>query len=271
MGYCLRTVTKAHLESSIDRIAEWMFHNKLKLNPDKTEFLILASRHFHKKIVARTLNVQMDDICAADSARNLGIIMDSQMSLESHINDLRKRCYYNIRRIWNIRSCLNEEATKSLVHALVISKLDYCNAILVNLPTTILSRLQRIQNACARLIKLAPRDASITDILIELHWLPIKERCEYKVMTIVYKALHGQSPDYIASLIEQYTPSRLLRSSDKCLLIEDRYKLSFGKRAFSVAAPRLYNSLPVHIKDAKTVEHFKTKLKTLLFYRAFGV
>ena len=110
----------------------------------------------------------------------------------------------------------------------------------------------------------------ITLVLRELHWLPVSFRLEFKIMLITYKVLHDRAPIYIQELLQLYTSSRNLRSSNRNLLVKPYYNLNlYGKQAFSVAAPELWNNLPEDIKSANSIDDFKRKLKTFLFMRAY--
>ena len=105
---------------------------------------------------------------------------------------------------------------------------------------------------------------------MDLHWLPVSFRIEFKIMLITYKVLHDRAPIYIQELLQLYTPSRNLRSSNRNLLVKPYFNLnSYGKRAFSVAAPELWNNLPEDITSANSIDDFKRKRKTFLFMRAY--
>ena len=159
-----------------------------------------------------------------------------------------------------------------LVSALVLSWLDYCNAIFVGLPQTTLSSLQRVLHAAARMVlNLRPCD-HVTPALLELHWLPIAERIDFKLCLLVHKALVGHAPQCIADLIRPVAdlPSPAsLRTAHSGDLYVPRTCRRFGDRAFAVAAPRVWNSLPTDIKvHRSTTTCFKRRLKTALFNRA---
>ena len=156
-----------------------------------------------------------------------------------------------------------------IVHALVISRLDYCNIVLYGLPKKSIKELQSVQNAAARLITRCPKNANITPVLKDLHWLPIQYRLEYKLMCLTFKALHGDAPAYIKDLLQVYKPCRQLRSSDDNLLSVPRVNLQFGERAFSVAAPKFWNKLPNNVRSSQTLGCFKKQLKTYLFTQAY--
>jgi hypothetical protein len=177
-----------------------------------------------------------------------------------------RSCYTYLWWLGHIRQFLNDNRIVKLVHAFITSKIDILNSLLIKLPDCKIKRLQRIQNCAARIVTRASSRVHITPVLKQLHWLPITARIDYKILLITYKALNGLSPHYICELLMYKQNARLLRSSDQLLLIEPKMRLStVGDRAFSSYAPRLWNSLPLHIKICDNVESFKSALKTYLF------
>ena len=154
---------------------------------------------------------------------------------------------------------------------LVISRLDYANCLLYGVPKYELNKLQRVQNAAARLITGTTKADHITGALRNLHWLPIEYRIKFKILLFVYKSLHGLAPDYLSSLINVYRPARALRSCHRSLLcLPKTNSVTYGQRAFSYAAPELWNSLPDNIKLSQSIAEFKSSLKTFFFKAAFN-
>ncbi len=154
------------------------------------------------------------------------------------------------------------------MQAFVISKLDQNNSLLVGSPKTLTCKLQSVQNAASRLIlgrnRYDRRDAPLE----ELHWLPIQQRIQLKILLLCYKCLYCDGPEYLNELLVKYEPKRPLRSSSDDLLVEppiSKHSKTYGDRAFSVAGPKLWNKLPISVKSAKTLPTFKTRLKTHLF------
>ena len=157
-----------------------------------------------------------------------------------------------------------------LVSAFVLSRLDYCNAILAGLPSSTLAPMQRVQNAAARLVlDLKPRD-HLTSAYHQLHWLPVRQRIEYKLCLLTHLAVTGKSPAYLASLLTTAkSRGSTSRSADRGDMFIPRTRLRQGERAFAVAAPRLWNRLPTEIRCISNTEQFKRHLKTFLFKLAF--
>ena len=131
------------------------------------------------------------------------------------------------------------------------------------------ARLQKMQNKAARLITRTPALEHIKPILKDLHWLPVESRIKYKTLLFMYKCMHNKAPPYISSLLHDYNPVRTLRSSSEQNLIVPKIKSKYGSRAFSANAPKPWNSLPLQIKQAKSVCGFRKMLKTFLFNKSF--
>ena len=205
-------------------------------------------------------------MCPSVSARNIGVVFDQTLSLEKHVNSVCKAALFHLRNIAQIREYLTVDNTKILVHAFVICRLENCNSLLVGSPKYIFQKLQHIQNCAARLVVQLPRAARTSPILQKLHWLPVEQRVIFKVLLLTYKALNNLAPVYISNSLVRYEPSRNLRPTDKYLLRIPQIRLkTYGDRAFSVAAPRLWNALPMDIKLSPSVSVFKNRLKTHLF------
>jgi len=179
---------------------------------------------------------------------------------------------YHLRNISKIRKYLTQDSAEILVHAFIGSKLDYCNSILYGIPKKLICKLQRIQNTAARIVTLTRKYDSITPIMFKLHWLPVQFRIIFKLLLIVYKALNDKTPSYVSSMLSLRKFSRSLRISDQELLTEPMAKLrTYGDRAFSTAAPRLWNKLPLSIRKSASEDIFKKNLKTYLFKEAYDI
>ena len=180
-------------------------------------------------------------------------------------------CITYLRRIWKY---LSNKSTYSLVHAFVTSRLDYCNSLLYGLPNCLLIKLQRVQNACARLTFAEGRYCHTTPLLIKLHWLPLQSRIVFKILLLTFKILHGTALTYLNSLISLKPQSCYnLRSSSDTLLLNKQpsFKsiVTLDDRSFTCAAPKLWNALLFEVIESKSLDIFKSKLKTHLFRFAF--
>lgn len=192
------------------------------------------------------------------------------LSVETFVNNKCKTAQFFLRTISKLRQCLTHASAKTLVQSYVLSKIDYCNSVLYGSQNMYLDRLQKVQNYAARVVNMVPKRSHISPELTKLHWLPIKQRVTFKVLLYTYKALHSLAPTYLSDLLVPYIPVRELRSSCLNLLEEPKFRRArYGGRAFAVVAPKLWNGLPLAIKQSNSVDSFKRRLKTLLFREAF--
>ena len=190
----------------------------------------------------------------------------------SHVNNICSSSFYYVYNIRRIRKYLSHRTATSLIHAFITSKLDYCNSLLYGLPTIHVNKLQRVQNAAARLVTNTCYICHITPILKDLHWLPVNYRIEFKIVLLTFKCLYGLAPQYLVDLIAVAAQSRYnLRSRNATLLVPANAQClpTLGDRAFQSAAPKLWNSLPAEIRNGQSLTSFKRALKTYFFKIAF--
>ena len=256
--------TKQKMEACIQDIRVWMAFNFLKLNDSKTEMLVMHPKRKPSREMT-DINIGDSSISRSNFARNIGVIFDENLTLERHVRSVTSSAFFHIRNIGLIRKYLNQEATETLVHAFVSSRLDFCNSLLYGLPQWQLKKLQYVQNTAARLITRTRKGDHITPVLEALHWLPIHQRIEFKLLLLVFKSLHDLAPQYLAELLIPHKPSRPLRSCDMQLLVTPRTVSRYGDRAFRTVAPALWNKLPYSIRNCETISSFKNCLKTYLF------
>ena len=180
--------------------------------------------------------------------------------MENHITKTCSAAFYHIYNIKRIRKYLNSSHTEKIVHAPITNRLDYCNSLLFGLSSSQLQRLQRVQNAAAWSITGTVKYDHITPILRELHWLPIKERINFRILLLTFKALNNMAPAYLKDMLRLQTNDRYKWRSEKplTLIVPKTIFTSHGYRAFSTAAPRLWNNLPVEIRRYHSVHTFKT-------------
>ena len=189
-----------------------------------------------------------------------------------HINKICKAASFHIYNIRGIRKYLNNDAMQTLVHSIIIGRLDYCNSLLYKVPAVHMSKLQRIQKIAARLVCSTPRFNHITPVLFSFHWLPVAYRIEFKILVLTVKAIYQLAPFYTCNLVrlkEKYEYQ--LRFSEELLLqlLMGKTKKTLGDRSFQITAPAVWNSLPASVRDIDNFLVFKRTIKTYLFRKAF--
>ena len=212
----------SRMSACIDKIRHWMTVNYLKFNEDKTGFFVAMPNHLRQYLPPVSLRVGTKIIHPVDSVRNLGIVFDSSMSMTTQITSLCTTLNFQLRNISRIRKFLDQDTCHLVIRALVLSKMDYGNALLYGSTQSDLQRLQRIQNWAAKLINCALKKDHATPYLRELHWLPVRERITFKILVYVYKSIHGLAPPYLTSLLRLHCPARpgLRSASDTTRLFQ---------------------------------------------------
>ncbi len=245
-------------------ISCWMKDHHLQLNLAKTELLVVsADPSFHHNF---TFQLGSSNITPSKTARNLGVEIDDKLNLTDHITKTARSCRFALYNIKKIRPFLSEHATQLLVQAPVLSRLDYCNALLAGLPASSIKPLQLIHNA-ARLIFNKPKRMHVTPLFINLHWLPIAARIKFKTLMFGYRTTSGSAPLYLNSLLQTYMPSRSLRSaSERRITVPSQRGRKSLSLTFSLTVPIWWNDLPNSITAAESLPIFKKQLKTHLFH-----
>ena len=179
----IRCNTKEHciakLNVIIQAIEAWMHKRKLKLNTEKTNIMIVGNtQKLNNLDFPTTLLLNQTDVNLSSKLKNLGVILDENLTLKGQVAAIKKKSIGGLINIAKISSFIDNESKFKLVHCLVLSHLDFCNSILYELPNYQLHSLQMILNAAVRIIVNMPRFTTqrVTPKAIELHFLPVKAR-----------------------------------------------------------------------------------------------
>jgi len=167
------------------------------MNADKTQILWLGTRQQLAKLSTTEIQLLSSTVEFSSAVSNLGVLIDGQLNMDNHVASLCRSCFFQLRQLRTIRSMLTKETTVTLIHAFISSRLDYCNSFLYGISSTLLRRLQSIQNAAARLVTGAKKFDHITPVLRELHWQPIRQRTRiscHSWCTSACTMLHQSTP-----------------------------------------------------------------------------
>ena len=250
------------IQYCFNMIADWMNEFFLRLNAQKTKILIIMPPSLMKDIRIRGTFINENCVRFVHSAKNLGVVLDEELSFKDQVDKVVKSCFFTIRKLSRINHFLTFEQLKLAVCACIFAILDYCNALYYGVSSQLLNKLQSVQNSAARLLRKKGglvNDVTISEFIRKMHWLRIKERIIYKLCLLVHKALHGFAPHSIQKLLLFNQSSRTEK------LVQPPFKTDFGKRSFSRVGPRLWNLLPGRIRNEYDTDKFKSTLKTFLF------
>ena len=212
------------MQSCISDVKAWATVNMLKLNDSKTYFMLVTSkRSKHLHSLPTSITIGNAQIPFKQSVKNLGFTLDCHLTMNAHVSNIARTCYFELRRLASICRFLTSTATATLVSAFVLSRIDYCNSLLFGSTHDVTSHLQRIQNYAARVILRLPMSSSITIHLKSLHWLPVKVRSTYKIACLCYHCHSSTAPSYVTDMLHKShcTSATLAPAHTPCLFSID--------------------------------------------------
>ena len=266
-----RTYQLLHsIQSCISDVKAWASVHMPKLNDNKTELMLVTSKrtkHLHSLPTSITIgNVQ---IPFKPSVKNLGFTLDCHLAMNAHVSNIAWTCYFELRHLASIRRFLTSTVTATHVSAFALSRIDYCNSLLLGSTHDVTSNLQRIQNYAARVILRLPKSSSITTQLKSLHWVPVKVRSTYKIVCLCYYCHNSTAPSYVTDMLHKKPlHTRNTRSSSCTMPLLNRpahSKATLGDRSFCIASSSVWNSIPNDVRCAPSLSSSKSRLKTYLF------
>ena len=197
--------------------------------------------------------------------KNFGFTLDCHLTMNAHVSNIARTCYFELRRLASICRFLTSLATATLVSAFVLSRIDYCNSLLFDSTHDVMSHLQRIQNYAARVILRFPMSSSITTHLKSLHWLPVIVRSTYKIACLCYHCNRSTTPSYVADMLQKkpshtrntrsssYTMPLLNRAAhSKTIIIIIIFKCYFSGELIALSYKKNNNNNGVNIELGKT-------------------
>ena len=239
----------SRLVDCIGSIWVWMTNNRLKLNASRTEFIWFGSARRLARCTFESIVINGSSILPSKTVRNLEVVLDPSLSLASHVTKLTSTLYFHIRQLRTIRRTLTNDACHALVRALVLPRLDYCNGLLAKAPDYLLAQLSGMMRAAARLILHLPQKSHVSDaIRRQLHWLDTSERVRFKLCVRARRCIKGSAPSYLSKYCIPVSSiagrSHLRSAASGDLFIPATNTVTIGPRAFAVACPAAWNSLP---------------------------
>jgi hypothetical protein len=249
------------IELIVNTIENWASSNSLKFNACKTNaiaFGLKSQSELLKNLPPLQLTSAAVDIQL--NGKSLGVTLDSELTMEPFISSTRRASFAALSSIRQMQAYINPVTAKMLIHAFVLSRVDYCASLLVSLPTKSLDCLQSVINCAARTVRGTSRFSHISPVINELGWLRMPSRIALKVLLMTHSAIHHGTPIYLAKLIQRYGSNRHLRSETEIKLCLAQRRTLVGRRSFSCAAPALWNSLPNDLRKVTNHRVFALKL-----------
>ena len=252
------------LNEDLQRICQWTFTNKLLLNPDKTKFVIFGSRPLVSKVEGLHLSILGKELTPAKSAKDLGVILNSNLTYNDHVTKTVSTCMSRLGQINRVKHVLDKDTLTIVVNCLVFSKLFYCSNVWSNTTESNLDKVQKVQNFACRIVSGVKKFDHITPVLRAMQWLPIRQLFYYRNAVMAFNCVTGCTPDsFTDQFIKRSDVSmRTTRNSQKLQI--PLLKSATGQRSFYYRTVKIWNTLDPSLKLSKTLQEFKRKLKNFL-------
>ena len=253
------------LNNCLDKISGWLASNSLSLNTSKTTVLLIKAPTTSTNIPSIRINNQI--IKYSSTAQNLGIIFDQKLALSQYTISLSKSINRTLNTIRLIRPSITTNIAQLLVTSLILLIIDYCDSTLHRLPRNSITPFTKLLYSAARIVYRIPKYSRthITPYFKILHWLPITQRIQYKIILLTHLATHHNKPDYFTDLLTDYNPSRPQCTANQYKLhTHNCTNLTIKQQsAFSITVPKIWNSLPPSLRALSPTPSFKRKLKNI--------
>ena len=223
-------------------------------------------RNWQSNTITLINNEDGKELEKLNTVLSLGVTIDSTLSLKNFVNTKCSEAYFKLRNISRLRYCLDTLMRIMLVRNLILSKLDYCNAILANIQKYLINKLQRVMNASVRFIYDIKKHDHISYYLKKAHFLPVQKCIEFKLCTLVFKITHSLAPTYLKDLVKLHIPSRDLCVGRDSFMVESREQ----SKTITNKMAEVWNKLPKHIRSANDITTFKKMLKTTYFIEEYN-
>ena len=257
-----------NLQMCITHVVDWLTSNRLKINVGKTVAFLCGPKRTVSEIKLDPIEISGTNIPVLSRVKLLGVAFDSSLRFNEHVADVRRKCFLQLRNLFRIRKFVNESHIKTLIHSFVFSHVDYCNVLFSACNSDALLKLQRVIYSAARLVRRLPRHhRNMSHVIKDLGWLSVRNRIMFKVCCFVHRIVHGSAPYYLQTLVSpaaSHTYTSHLRSHSSLCLNCPISSSVRAQAAFCFSAPRLWNSLPVSIKNIDNYSIFKRVLKEYL-------
>ena len=256
------------MNEDLDGIAVWADRNCLVLNAEKSKYLVLGSKTQISRISNSTPSVRIlgQSIAQVREARNLGVMFDGQLRFEKHVMSLVKRCFYRLKVIYRIRNLLNESARIKLCESLVLSVLNYGDAVYGPRLLSVTKHLvQRVQNACCRFCFSVPKRSHITPFLNKASMLNMASRRRMHLASLMFDVVTFGKPEYLRSKLrfphcDDAYGSRAARQP----LIVPGHRTAAFEGSFRYQATKCWNNIPPPLRELTSKSSFKKNLRISL-------
>lgn len=257
------------LNVDLCEIEDWCSRNQMVLNIEKTKCMLMGTQHRKSKLTSSKFDLCVSDkvLKNVESEKLLGVHIDHSLRYISHIDSVCKSLTYKLHvfTLRKIKKFLPLHTRKLFYNAYILPSLNYCLTIWGNAPGAGIERVFKLQKRAARIILDAAPDAPSQPLVVKLDWLTIYELIDFHKYILLYKTLHGMTPDYLRDSFEFISSKNyVLRSESNYDLTLPKYRTNLFKNSFQYSGVNLWNKLPLHVRFSPTVQSFRKNVEKFI-------
>lgn len=262
-----------NLQTDVNCIQTWCTQNDMVLNETKTKSMVIGTKQRVSKLNSNLLlSINNKNIENSECEKLLGVFIDQNLDFDKHIDYVCKNVSTKIALLSKIKKFLPLQTRKLYYNAYILPVIDYCLTVWGSVPKFQLERLHKLQKRAARIILDMPLETPSLPLFEQLGWLNIYERLEYNKCILLYKTAHNLTPEYMHELFSFNTSENYSsRSSSNNDMYIKRHKTKIFEKSLQYSGPRLWNALPVSIRESNNVHQFKRKLMVLIISKRENV
>ena len=255
-----------NLQLDINYIQTWCKQNDMVLNETKTKGMVIGTKQRLSKLESNlSLEINNEIIENSKSEKLLGVFIDQNLDFDKHIDYVCKNVSSKIGLLNKIKKFLPLHTRKLYYNAYILPVIDYCLTVWGSAPKFQLERIHKLQKRAARIILDMPPETPSLPLFEQLDWLNIYERLEYNKYILLYKSTQNLTPTYINELFSfNTTENYSSRSSTNNDMYIKRHKTKMFEKSLQYSGPRLWNALPVNIRESSNINQFKRNVVSLI-------
>ena len=254
------------LQCGADNAKDWSRQNKMHIHYDKTNYMILGALNKQSDPYEFDLRIDGNQIKKTHNQKLLGVHIDDKLSWSSHIDNLCSTISSKISLLRQLSKYVSIDVQKKFYQGYILPLIDYGSVVWGTTSASNLDKISKLQKRAARIILHADFNTPSAEMFETLDWLPIVKRLKYNKAVFTYRAMNNLTPQYISDLLKPVseTHNRALRSSVNGALAVPRSRSSLFDRSYSYTAPKLWNSIPIQVRNSQSLKSFKDNIKVIL-------
>lgn len=256
---------ESHLNEDLANVTKWLISNRLTLNQSKTEFMLIGSRqrlNTFQSVPNLAINGKL--VKQVPHAKSLGVHIDENLSWNEHIRQISKKTTCGIGALKRVRHCVPAPTLHTIYNSLVQPHFNYCSEVWGSCGSTLATRLQKLQNRAARVLTNSGYDTYAEPLIESLGWKRLYRQPDLQKAVVLFKSLNGLAPEYLQSMFKERDSIPYSLRDYEGKLVVPKPRTNYLKKSFSYSGAVLWNGLPAGLRQASTLNEFKTGCKTAL-------